>query len=139
MNQPSDLESLLRSLRPGTLPADIRQRLADPPAADPARVRFRRRPVVLGMAILAAAACAILVLWQPESPVTPAAPLSVFHQESTLIGTRVIEYVERDGMVWSLEEQHWKDEEIALCSDNPVRVHVSRDRHELVYEPVPFD
>jgi hypothetical protein len=51
----------------------------------------------------------------------------------------VIEYVERDGMVWSLEEQHWKDEEIALCSDNPVCVHVSRDRHELVYEPVPFD
>jgi hypothetical protein len=42
-------------------------------------------------------------------------------------------------MMWSLEEQHWKDEEIALCSDSPLTVHLSRDRHELVYEPVPFD
>lgn len=139
MNHPSDLESLLRSLRPGTLPADMRRRLADPPAAAPVRALFAHRPVLLGIAAMAAAACAVLVLRQPETPVTPAAPVSVFHQESTLIGTRVIEYVERDGRVWSLEEQHWKDEEIALCSDNPVRVHVSRDRHELVYEPVPFD
>jgi hypothetical protein len=139
MSHPSDLESMLRSLRPGTLPEDMRQRLADPPAAMPSRIVFPRRPVLLASASLAAAACAVLLMRQPEPPVLPAAPLSVFHQESTLIGTRVIEIVEHNGMVWSLEEQHWKDEEIALCSDSPVSVRLSRDRHELVYEPVPFD
>jgi hypothetical protein len=139
MSHPSDLESMLRSLRPGTLPEDMRQRLADPPAATPSRFIFPRRPVLLASASMAAAACAVLLLRQPDAPVLPAAPLSVFHQESTLLGTRVIEIVERDGMVWSLEEQHWKDEELALRSDSPVSVHLSRDRHELVYEPVPFD
>jgi len=140
MNDPADLESMLRSLRPGNLPQDLRQRLATPPDAMPvARPVARRLLFILSAGTLAAAACVILLSRQPETHHAQPAPLTIHHQESTLIHSRTLGYVEHDGCVWSLQDQQWKDDEIACCSNSTVRVRLTRDRHELVYQPVSFD
>ena len=139
MNDPSDLESMLRSLRPGTLPQDLRQRLATPPATPPVARPVSRSLFILSTGALAAAACVLLLLHQPDVSHVSPAPLTVHHQESTLINSRTLGFVEHDGRVWSLEDQHWQDDEIACCSNSPVRVRLTSARHELIYNPVSFD
>jgi hypothetical protein len=138
MNEFNDLENQLRSLQPGTLPADLRQRLAHPPERlREAPIRFRR--VMIGSGMIAAAACAVFMMWPSRHVPSDSAPVSVYHQESTLIASKPLGYVEKNGRMWSLEEQQWQDEEIAFCSNSPVTVHSTRDRVELVYEPISFD
>lgn len=138
MNEFNDLENQLRSLSPGTLPDDVKLRLAHPP--EPAEMKsFRLRHFLFAGAALATAACAVLML-RPSHAISPEpAPVSLYHQESTLISAKPMGYVERDGRMWSLEEQQWRDEEIALCSNSPVTLRATRERVELVYEPVSFD
>jgi hypothetical protein len=138
MNEFDDLENQLRSLQPGTLPADLRQRLARPPERiQESPIRLRRVWACSGL--LAAAACAVFFLWPFRNASSEPAPVSVYHQESTLIASKPLGYVEKDGRMWSLEEQQWQDEEIAFCSNSPVTVHSTRERLELVYEPISFD
>ena len=134
MNDPADLESMLRSLRPGTLPQDLRQRLATPPAAMPAvRPHARRLWSLLAAGTLAAAACVTVLLRQPQGPHAQPPPLTVHHQQSTLIHSRTL------GYVWSLQDQQWQDDEIACCSNSPLHVRLTSDRHQRVYQPVSFD
>lgn len=138
MNEFDDLENQLRSLQPGTLPADLRQRLTCPPERiRETPIRFRRVWVCSGL--LAAAACAAFLLWPFSNAPSESPPVSVYHQESTLIASKPLGYVEKDGRMWSLQEQQWQDEEIAFCSNSPVTVHSTRERLELVYEPISFD
>lgn len=138
MKEFNDLENHLRSLRPGTLPADLSQRLAHAPEMTAGnRIQFRSLAVVSGL--LAAAACVALLLWPSQPRPADSAPVSVYHQESTLITSKPLGYVEKNGRMWSLEEQQWQDEEIAFCSNSPVTVHSTRERVELVYEPISFD
>ena len=138
MNEFNDLENHLRSLRPGTLPVDLRQRLAHAPETiGGSRIRFRSPAVVSGL--LAAAACAAFLLWPSQPRPAGSAPVSVYHQESILIASKPLGYVEKNGRLWSMEEQQWQDEEIAFCSNSPVTVHSTRERVELVYEPISFD
>jgi hypothetical protein len=139
MNDPHELESMLHRLRPGALPQDLRQRLATPPTAPMAVCPVFRRPLFVAFAAMAAAASVAFLLRQPEPSDSPPAPLSLLHQESTLIATRVLGYVERDGRMWSLAEQQWQDDELAACSDSPVSLRRSSERRELVYQPVSFD
>lgn len=138
MNEFDDLENQLRSLSPGTLPDDVKQRLAHPPQVVEMN-GFRIRHLVFAGSALAAAACVLFML-RPSDVISPEpAPVSIYHQESTFISAKPMGYVERDGRMWSLEEQQWQDEEIAFCSNSPVTLHSSRERVELVYEPVSFD
>ena len=139
MNDPSELESMLRSLRPNSLPEDVRQRLAEPPPCQTAPRRVLR-PVLAGLAVLAAAAAVAIIANPPQSiSPPPADPVSIHHRESTLIDLNVLGYVEHGGRVWRLEDRQWKDEEQAFCSNSPVSVSLSRKHHELSYHPVSFD
>jgi hypothetical protein len=138
MNEFDDLENQLRSLSPGTLPDDVKLRLAQSPQAVDMK-GFRIRHLVFAGSALAAAACELFML-RPSYVISPEpASVSIYHQESTLISAKPMGYVERDGRMWSLEEQQWQDEEIALCSNSPITLRSTRERVELVYEPVSFD
>ena len=137
MKDDLELESMLRDLRPGQLPPDLRARMTEPAASSPL---WKRLP--LPTAIAAAFAGAAGTLWlvmqpQPQGQ-SSASPITVHQHRSTLIENRPIEVIEYQGQFWELTEQKWLDEDIALCSATPVRVRLSEIRHELVYQLVQF-
>jgi hypothetical protein len=55
-----------------------------------------------------------------------------------LLAERTLAVEEHDGRVWELVEQEWRDDSIALCSDNPLRVRYSETRVERLCQPVDF-
>lgn len=138
MNPHRDIESLLRSLQPGELPADLKARLRSEP---PRHQGPRHRKIVPFAAAAGMSAAACLALWfRPAESVTrPAPPVTVHHRDSELIASRTLGYVEKDGRIYQIEERLWRDAESALCSTTPVRVSLAADRREVVYEPVSFD
>lgn len=122
----------LRALRPAELPGELREQMSHPPSRD------RRLPgrVWLRMTLAAAAAVVIGVFLTPGSGVDP---VSVSRRDSTLLGSTSLEVVERDGRLWEVVEQLWRDEESLLCTTTPVVVHHQADRREIVARPVHFD
>ena len=151
MNDSSDIENMLRSLHPHDLPGDLKRRLDTPPTRRSRPAAWRHTLT----AASAAAAAACLAWFLPKfslqsgsdsfshHPATTAiptsAPLAVHHSESTLIDSHSLGFLQRDGRMWSIEEQQWQDDEIACCSNSPVRVHQTSSRREVVCEPVRFD
>lgn len=139
MNPHDDIESLLRSLQPGDLPAGMRERLRH----EPQQLRSPRRAAVRKLAasglLLAAAACFALWFQPAETGRGRPSPVTVHHLDSELVASRTLGFVEKDGRVYQIEERLWRDAEAAFCSAAPVRVSLAADRRELVYEPVSFD
>lgn len=138
MNDDSQLEAALRSMRPGKLPADLRTRMAEPPPA--AGPRLWKRP----LAILPLAAAAVWLLWPglAPPPATPAAPpptLTLHEQRSTLIDSRPLKFIEHDGQLWEIAEETWREEELALCSTSPLQVQTTETTRQIVCQPVHFD
>ncbi len=141
MKAPDDLESLLRSLTPNTLPEDLKARLAVEPSPAPSpREPAHRRMMIAGFSLAAAAALVLVVREHGAPPSSPARPtVTVLHRDSSLVATRKLGFVEKDGRVFRVEERHWRDEEEALCSSSPVSVRLHEDRREIIYQPVRFD
>jgi hypothetical protein len=139
MNPHRDIESLLHSLKPGDLPADLRDRLRP----EPPQLRSPRRAAFRGLAasglLLAAAACLTLWFKTAETGRGRTAPVTVHHLDSELVASRTLGFIEKDGRVYQIEERRWRDAEAAFCSATPVSVSIAADRRELVYEPVSFD
>jgi len=137
MNDDAELETLLRGLRPGKLPADLIATMKHPPARD--TLPWWRRPVIFVAPL--AAALAIAFFLHQSAPTRPPGPQAVtFRQsQSTLLQSRPLEMVQIEGQLWELAEQEWLDEDTALCSAAPVKVKLTEIRHELVWQPVRFD
>lgn len=133
MNDDPTLESMLRSLRPAPLPLDLRAALQSPTPS--------RRPLyrhIWGIAAAAAAfVLACLIFWPTSDQPAPA--ICIRHTESTLVHSRDLGMIERDGRLWNVQSQEWRDEELTSCSDSALRVSLVLTRHELVYSPVSFD
>lgn len=141
MNAPDDLETLLRSLAPNTLPVDLRDRLREEPRCTrPLRVIKRRFLVATGAALAAAAALAFMAR-DPSAPEAPASgqTVTVLHRDSELVSSRSLGLVEKGGRLFRVEERHWRDEEAALSSGTPVSVRLHADRREIIYQPVRYD
>lgn len=137
MNPSSDLENLLRSLTPGELPDDLRERLIDGPANPRTPKPLRRWFLRIGAPLAAAATLAVMI--RPSRPPAPAPPVSVHHIDSELIRSTRLGVVEENGRFYQVEERVWRDDESAVCSGTPVRINLGADRRELVYQPVRFD
>lgn len=122
----------LLSLRPAELPVELRLRMSHPPARD----RHRPARVWLPLSLAAAAAAAIgvfLAVFASDVSV------SVSRRDSTLLGSTPLAVVERDGRLWEVVEQRWRDEVSLLSTATPVVVHHLADRREIVARPVHFD
>lgn len=136
MKDDLDLESQLRNLRPQVLPTDLQARMEEPPARPSPWKR------IVAPAILASAAAIWAIVLNFPSAAPPqdqsAEPVTIVQQQSSLVGSRVIAVIEREGQAWELTEQEWLDEEIAICSTSPVQVRLTATRHELIYQPVPY-
>ena len=90
-------------------------------------------------AVLATAAVWAIIVNLPSTPPQPderEQAITVLQQQSSLVDSRVIAIIEREGQTWELTEQEWLDEEIAICSISPVQVRLTATRHELIYRPV---
>jgi hypothetical protein len=137
MNDDTELETLLRGLRPGKLPADLRAAMKHPPGRDP--LPWWRHPAILTVPL--AAALAIAFFLPKNSATRPSGPAAVTlrQTQSTLLQSRSLEITKIEGRLWELAEQEWLDEDIALCSAAPVKVKFTEIRHELVWQPVRFD
>lgn len=135
MKDDLELESLLRELRLQELPADLRARMAEPPAR-----RHHWKNIVVPC-VLAAAALWVFFLVFPFGGAREAGgipPVTVRQIESSLIASKVIAVVEQEGQAWELTEEEWLDEEIVICSTTPVRVRLAETHLKLVYHPVKF-
>lgn len=141
MNAPDDLETLLRSLSPNALPADLAARLeGEPRSAAISRSPAMRLWVGIGGSLAAAATVALMVLETSKPSASPAYPaVTVLHRDSSLVATRELGFLEKEGRLFRVEERQWRDEEEALCSSSPVSVRFHEDRREIVYQPVRFD
>ena len=138
MKEDPQLESMLRDLRPGQVPADLRARMTVPAVSVPLWKRLPL-PTAIAAAFVLAAGGLWFVMQPPAQDQGSASPIMLHQHRSTLIENRPIEVIEYQGQFWELTEQKWLDEDIALCSATPVRVQLSEIRHELVYQPVRFD
>lgn len=141
MKAPDDLEMLLRSLSPNALPADLAARLEDePPSASASGGGTRRLWMGIAGSLAAAAAVAMMIPETSKPAASPARPaVTVLHRDSSLVATRELGFLEKEGRLFRVEERHWRDEEEALCSSTPVSVRLHEDRREIIYQPVRFD
>lgn len=141
MKDDTELEALLRGLRPGTLPADLRAAMRTPPVRK--RPASRRRLALIALPLAAAAAAAIMIalFLAGEAPVGDPArdAITIRQSRSTLVESRPVERVQIEGTLWELAEQEWIDEDLTFCSLSPVGVKLTATRHELVWQPVRFD
>lgn len=135
MKDDPTLESLLRSLRPAPLPLDLREQLKTP---RPLRPSLRRYLYACAAAAAAIILCCLLWPHSPTEPSADPAPICIHHKESTLVQSRDIGTIERDGRLWQVKAQEWRDEELTLCSNTPLTVRFSLTRHEIIYSPVTF-
>lgn len=139
MNRDPELETLLRSLRPATLPDPLQTAMKDPPARiAPASPRYLRW---LALPLAAAAVWLLLATLRHEPVSAPAspAPITLRQSQSTLLDSRPLELVRIDDQYWELAEQEWLDEDLTLCSASPVTVKLTTTRREIVWQPVRFD
>ena len=135
MKDDLEMESLLKEMRLQSLPADLQERMAEPP---PRRARWNR---VLAPGLLAAAAVWIVMLVLPDrSPESGGAqgPVTVLERQSSLVDKRVVAIIQGEGQAWELSDQEWLDEEIAICSTSSMQVRLTTTRRELVCEPIPY-
>lgn len=141
MKDDNELEALLRGLRPGSLPADLRTAMRTPPVR-PRRAR-RRHLAVMALPLAAAIAAAVMIalFLAGEGPVGDSAAdaITIRQSRSTLVESRPLERVQIKGRLWELAEQEWIDEDLTFCSLSPVGVKLTATRHELVWQPVRFD
>ncbi|MCU0797680.1 MAG: hypothetical protein MUF31_17295 [Akkermansiaceae bacterium] len=137
MNDDSELEAMLRSLRPGSLPADLRQNLTHPPA--PVGKGPPSRLLWLALPLAAAAAITLGFFLPPRHAPAPAETVTLRQSQSRLVESRSLEVVRVDDELWELAEQKWVDEDLTLCSSSPVAIKLTTTRHERVWQPVRFD
>jgi hypothetical protein len=134
MKDDLDLEAQLKQLRPKPLPVDLEARMESPPARP-----FRWKRLVVPTLLLATAALWAFFVAPPSASPPPdqgPEPITIVQQRSSLIESRVIAVIEREGEAWEITEQEWLDEEIAICSTSPVEVRLTTTRQELICEPV---
>ena len=138
MNDDSHLEAALRSMRPGPLPPELRERMKEPPPG-PIRGPWKR---ILATSPIAAAAA--WLLWANLGPETTTAPgvapaLTIHEHRSILVESRPLKFIEHDGRLWEIAAETWREEELALCSTSPLRIQTTETNHQLVCQPVDFD
>lgn len=138
MKDDLQLEERLRSMRPASLPADLRERMKEPP---PTPVQGPSRRILAAAPIAAAAAW--LLWWSlspaPSAPPAEPAALTIHEHRSILVESRPLQFIEHDGRLWELAEETWREEELALCSTAPLRVQTTETNRQLVCLPVDFD
>lgn len=135
MKEDLELESILKDMRPQSLPSDLKARMSEPPARP---IRWSRA-VVPSVSGAAAVWIALLVLpdRSPDSEEAPE-PVTVLTQQSSLIEKRVVAIIQAEGQAWEVSDQEWLDEEVAICSTGSTQVRFRTTRRELVYEPIPY-
>ncbi|MEZ5303247.1 MAG: hypothetical protein R3F11_21790 [Verrucomicrobiales bacterium] len=147
MNDESEIERLLREMRPAALPPELRRRLDRPPAA--ARVAFLRRALAFGAAAAAVICLVAIPLHQRSLPqgredagieaTALAAVASTSQRVSTL---RTVGTVEQGpGCMWRLVEVSWVEETVFLSAANPEigSVQIEEQFKTVVPVAIPFD
>lgn len=136
MNDP--LEDQLRELRPGPLPARLRQRIAAPPA--PVIVPFPRWRIAAASA--AAAAAVALMAWLGHTPGAPEKIAAVFTEapSSEIIASRSLGMV-TDGAqrAWEVREVEHLDGQSLLAEANGMAILTQHIRREVVPVEIHFD
>ncbi len=136
MNDP--LEDQLRELRPGPLPARLRQRIAAPPP--PVVVPFPRWRIAAAAAAAAAAIAAMA--WFRHTPAEPEKIASVFAEAPSgeVIASRSLGMV-TDGAqrAWEMREVERLDGQTLLAAADGMAILTQRIRREVVPVEIHFD
>jgi hypothetical protein len=140
MNDP--FEEKLRMLKPGTLPAAVRMRLADPPTG------FGKPNHWLYPsfgALLAAAASIALVLHFKTGPApTPGSvgnvPLLAQSTEQRVTSVRPLSvFTDQTNRKWKLMEVSWIEEDTMVSTTHPVAVQTRNQYRTIVPSEIQFD
>lgn len=139
-----DLEDLIRSLKPGPLPADLKERMAPEPMRPRQFGRWRNVFIAAAAAIAIGIFSAVVFFKSEQSTETevvviePDAPVSVLKQDSTLLNSRTLAIKEIEGQLWEVCEEEWRDHTLALCTAGPTELNSTVIRREVVYSPLEF-
>ena len=132
-------EDRLKSLKPGTLPDELRRRLDLPPA-----VPRSRRMIRIGFAA-AAAACLAALLWResaapPPGPLNVSSPVFAGQRSSHVTGVQPLSVItDESNRLWKMMEVNWVEEDTLVSAARPSAVRMQDHYRTVVPVAVQFD
>ena len=131
-------EERLRSLRPGTMPDTLRERLADAP---PVEARRRGKVVWAVFAATAAAAACVVVFLRPARPLaTSGAPVLASTSSSRVTEVKPLSVITDEAdRPWKFVQVNWVEEDTLVSAANPAAIHRQDNYATVVPVRVIFD
>ncbi len=129
-------EDRLKSLRPGTLPDELRRRLDLPPAAPRSR-----RVIRIGFAAAAAACLAALLSAVPRpGPVNVRTPAFAGQRSTHVTGVQPLSVItDESNRLWKMMEVNWVEEDTLVSAARPSAVRMQDHYRTVVPVAVQFD